>query len=144
MRRQKNQRYTSPYTLDSHKNTELKAIIYTQWSQYRHVQAMYLLRVYISFAWLFQRPLFSFFLQDTLLLHLLLEFLSSERCDLINTYHLQLSVPRSVTFCIMSDCGSLILFSSLVGGSFSDDRLTLSCPCSHLHSHENTNIQTHK
>ena len=35
--------------------------------------------------------------------------------------HLGLSIPRSLTLCILSGCGSLYLFPSAAGGSFSDD-----------------------
>jgi hypothetical protein len=47
--------------------------------------------------------------------------LSPQGSDLIETSHLGLSVPRSFTFCVTSGCGSLHLFPSAAGGSFSED-----------------------
>ena len=41
--------------------------------------------------------------------------------DLMETSHLGLSVLRYLTLCIMSGCGSLYLFPSAAGGSFSED-----------------------
>lgn len=47
--------------------------------------------------------------------------MDSERRDQMETSsYLRLSVPRSFRFCVMSDCGSLCLFSSAVEGNFSD------------------------
>jgi hypothetical protein len=37
----------------------------------------------------------------------------------METSHLVLNVPRSLTLCIMTGCGSLYLFTSAVGRSFS-------------------------
>jgi hypothetical protein len=47
--------------------------------------------------------------------------LSSEGRDLMETFHLGMSVPRSLTLCVMPDSGSLHLFLSAVGGNFSED-----------------------
>lgn len=47
--------------------------------------------------------------------------LSLEERDLMETSCLGPSVPRSLTLCIMSDCGSLYLSTSVAGVSFSDD-----------------------
>lgn len=46
-------------------------------------------------------------------------FPDPEGKDMMETFGLGLSVLRSLTFCIMSDCE--YLFPSAVGGSFSDD-----------------------
>lgn len=39
----------------------------------------------------------------------------------METPHLGLSVPWSLTHCILSSCGSLVLIPSTTGGSFSED-----------------------
>lgn len=47
--------------------------------------------------------------------------LSPKDRKLMEAFHLGMSVPRPLALCILSGCGSLCLFSSAEGGSFSDD-----------------------
>lgn len=47
--------------------------------------------------------------------------LGPERRDLMETFYLELSIPRSLALCILSGCGSLYLFPSAARGSFSND-----------------------
>lgn len=43
----------------------------------------------------------------------------------METFHLGLSIPRSLTLCILSGCKSLCFFPSAAAGSFSDGGLVL-------------------
>ena len=48
-------------------------------------------------------------------------YLVHEERDLMETSHLSLNMLRSLIHCIMTDCGFLYLFSSVAGGSVSDN-----------------------
>ena len=47
--------------------------------------------------------------------------LSSKGTDLMEEFHLWFNISRFLSLGILSACGSLYLFPSAVGGSFSDD-----------------------
>lgn len=68
-------------------------------------------------------PLVSFISYGsyTLFISLLQDSLSPEERKLMETFHLGLSVPRSLTLCVLSSYGSLYLFSSAAEGSVSDN-----------------------
>jgi hypothetical protein len=72
-----------------------------------------------------RRPCFLGVLHPHWLLHslspLLQSFLNPEGSDLMETSHLGLTVPRSLTLWSLPSCGSLYLFPSAAGGGFSDD-----------------------
>ena len=57
----------------------------------------------------------------TFLLPLLQTSLNPKEKDLMETFLLGLSVPWSLSLCIMSGCGCLYLFPSAAEGTFSDD-----------------------
>lgn len=72
------------------------------------------------FSFIFFIPLGS----HTLLPSLLGHSLSSAGRDLTETSYLGLSLPRSLTLCIMSDCGSLYSVPSAEGGGVSGESRT--------------------
>lgn len=50
--------------------------------------------------------------------------LRGERRELMEASHLRMSLPRVLTLCTLSNCGSLYLFPCLAGRGFSDDGWT--------------------
>lgn len=67
--------------------------------------------------WVFSGSLaFTFILTS-----LLLDSLDSEERDLVETTHLGLNVPKTLTLCLISVSGSEHLFPYAAGRSFSDD-----------------------
>lgn len=111
--RQKKQRPICSHNQKVHKNTKVKAILYTKRTQYEPVQALCMLpqslRVHIYSEHVHKKALFSW-CPPSLLLHsfqlltfflipLLQGSLSPKRRDLMEIAHLELSIPRSFTLC---------------------------------------------
>ena len=108
-RRPKDQRLNHSHIQESHKNTKLEAIMYTQRTWYRSVQALCLLLspslwIHMSFYHADLECFISWCLPSPLALRLFLPpfsqgLLSLEGRDLMETSHLWLSVLRALSVC---------------------------------------------